>query len=168
MTHATVQAGHPSASLPQTTFGCPADCGPNGRCTSAPDGTAACACECGWAGAACDVPSGFCSSFPAELSGAAVCPVSPTPAPVPSPEAAPCRPLQGGAGACLYMVGCEWAQTKQTVCSLCVEACMVRVGWQVQAFARACPLTAASATAPLAQHHAHHHPPRRLLHNSAV
>jgi len=84
------------SSSTQTTFGCPSDCGPNGRCTATPDGAAACACECGWAGAACDVPSGFCSSFPAELSGAAVCPVSPNPAPAPTPEPAPCRPLQGG------------------------------------------------------------------------
>jgi hypothetical protein len=113
----------------QTTLGCPTDCGPNGRCTSAADGTAACACECGWAGAACDVPSGFCSSFPAELSGAAVCPVAPPPAPAPTPDAAPCRPLQ------------DCSTTQQF--DVATSTCSCRQGWDGPGTCSACQTGAA-------------------------
>lgn len=122
----------PRGLPPQVTFGCGADCGPNGRCAATSDGSAACACQCGWAGAACDVPSGFCSSFPAELSSAAVCPVAPAPAPAPE---APCRPAQGGLGrqlrcwcaaaacmraclACTLLPGMPWLLSQMPLCLL--------------------------------------------------
>ena len=78
----------------EATLGCPADCGPNGRCAQADDGALGCACQCGWSGANCTVPSGFCSSFPAELTGQAVCPVAPPASPAPAPDT-PCQPSKG-------------------------------------------------------------------------
>lgn len=78
----------------QATLGCPAGCGPNGRCAQGADGAAACACECGWAGPACDIPSGFCSNFTAERNSAAVCPVAPPAPPAPS---SPCQAASGEA-----------------------------------------------------------------------
>lgn len=104
-TYTSVLAGQPLVGVTdyvfagtlalQATLGCPADCGPHGRCAPADDG-AACQCACGWAGAQCDVPSGFCPEFPSEGgSAAATCPVV-APAPPPAPPA-PCAGTSGAA-----------------------------------------------------------------------
>lgn len=146
----------------QATLGCPTDCGPHGRCAAGADGTAACACECGWGGPACDVPSGFCSSFPAELAGAAACPVAPAPAPPPADQ--PCVPASGGVPllprvcSCVLLARCDHgmlSRNHHTCPHLFAEctstqqfnastgSCACQAGWGGPGGCRACQTAAA-------------------------
>ncbi|EFN53179.1 hypothetical protein CHLNCDRAFT_136987 [Chlorella variabilis] len=149
----------------EATLGCPADCGPNGRCAQADDGALGCACQCGWSGANCTVPSGFCSSFPAELTGQAVCPVAPPASPAPAPDT-PCQPSKectaqqaynSSTGRCDCKAGwdgpsCDACQSDDACDALfetsgasCSEEVAFQQGMQVKAFT--CDLEASPGSA---------------------